>query len=59
MASVRRAKTAAIDRLEFSDVPEPGVAGAALLALQAAGATAFPRAAYPLATSPKISVSPV
>jgi sugar (pentulose or hexulose) kinase len=36
MASVRAAKAAAIDRLEFSDVAEPGVAGAATLALQAA-----------------------
>jgi sugar (pentulose or hexulose) kinase len=35
MASVRRAKAAAIDHLEFSDVAEPGVAGAAILALQA------------------------
>jgi hypothetical protein len=33
---VRAAKAAAIDRLEFSDVAEPGVAGAATLALQAA-----------------------
>jgi sugar (pentulose or hexulose) kinase len=36
MASVRRAKSAAIDRLEFSDVVEPGVAGAARLAARAA-----------------------
>jgi len=35
MASVRRAKAIAIDHLEFSDVAEPGVAGAAMLALQA------------------------
>jgi sugar (pentulose or hexulose) kinase len=35
MASVRRAKAAAIDHLEFSDVAEPGIAGAAMLALQA------------------------
>lgn len=35
MASVRRAKAAAIDRLEFSEVAEPGVLGAALLAREA------------------------
>jgi sugar (pentulose or hexulose) kinase len=32
MASVRTAKSAVIDHLTFSDLPEPGVAGAALLA---------------------------
>ncbi len=36
MASVRCAKAAVIDHLEFSVVPEPGVAGAATLALEAA-----------------------
>jgi sugar (pentulose or hexulose) kinase len=36
MASVRRAKAEAIDHLEFSDVAEPGVIGAAVLALDAA-----------------------
>jgi hypothetical protein len=38
MASVRRAKTAAIDHLEFADLSEPGVLGAAIVALQAASA---------------------
>jgi len=38
MASVRRAKAAAIDHLEFSALSEPGVVGAALVALQAASA---------------------
>jgi sugar (pentulose or hexulose) kinase len=42
MASVRRAKSGAIDHLEFSDVAEPGVAGAALLALQASRSPAAP-----------------
>ncbi|MCW2688890.1 MAG: hypothetical protein JWR37_3780 [Mycobacterium sp.] len=46
MASVRTAKSAVIDRLTFSEVPEPGVAGAALLAQQAVtgvlGSTAYP-----------------
>ncbi|HST82178.1 MAG TPA: FGGY family carbohydrate kinase [Kineosporiaceae bacterium] len=36
MASVRQAKAAAIEHLEFSAVPEPGVLGAAILALAAA-----------------------
>jgi hypothetical protein len=36
MASVRRAKASVIDHLEFSPVSEPGVVGAALVALQAA-----------------------
>jgi sugar (pentulose or hexulose) kinase len=36
MASVRRAKAAEIDHLEFSVVPEPGVVGAAIVALRAA-----------------------
>ncbi len=36
MASVRRAKATAIDHLEFADVPEPGVVGAAIVALRAA-----------------------
>jgi hypothetical protein len=36
MASVRRAKAAAIDHLEFASLPEPGVAGAAIVALRAA-----------------------
>jgi sugar (pentulose or hexulose) kinase len=35
MASVRTAKSAVIDHLTFSDLPEPGVAGAALLAERA------------------------
>jgi sugar (pentulose or hexulose) kinase len=37
MASVRRAKSEVIAHLEFSEVREPGVTGAAVLALQAAG----------------------
>ncbi len=37
MASVRAAKRAVLERLEFSDLTEPGVVGAALLAAQAAG----------------------
>jgi hypothetical protein len=36
MASVRTAKSAVIDHLTFSEVPEPVVAGAALLAHRAA-----------------------
>jgi sugar (pentulose or hexulose) kinase len=36
MASVRTAKSAAIDHLTFSELPEPVVAGAALLAYRAA-----------------------
>ena len=36
MASVRRAKAAVIDHLEFSALPEPGVVGAAIIARQAA-----------------------
>jgi sugar (pentulose or hexulose) kinase len=40
MASVRQAKATAIDHLEFADLPEPGVVGAALVALQAASAPA-------------------
>jgi len=36
MASVRTAKSAVIDHLTFSEVPEPVVAGAALLAQRAA-----------------------
>lgn len=36
MASVRRAKSAVIDHLEFCALPEPGVAGAARAAVQAA-----------------------
>jgi sugar (pentulose or hexulose) kinase len=36
MASVRYAKSTAIEHLEFSDVAEPGVTGAAHLALEAA-----------------------
>jgi hypothetical protein len=39
MASVRLAKSRVIERLEFSDVPEPGVAGSARLAFQAVGGT--------------------
>jgi hypothetical protein len=35
MASVRAAKSAVIDRLTFSELPEPVVAGAALLAQRA------------------------
>ncbi len=38
MASVRAAKRSAIEHLEFSELLEPGVVGAALLAGQAAGA---------------------
>jgi hypothetical protein len=49
MASVRRAKAAAIDHLEFADLPEPGVVGAAIVALQAAS---VPVAASPPPTSP-------
>ncbi len=37
MESVRAAKRAALERLEFSDLREPGVVGAALLAAKAAG----------------------
>ncbi len=37
MESVRAAKRAVLDRLEFSDLREPGVVGAALLAAKAAG----------------------
>jgi sugar (pentulose or hexulose) kinase len=37
MESVRRAKRSAIAHLEFSELREPGVAGAALLAAKAAG----------------------
>ena len=37
MASVRAAKRSAIEHLQFSQLPEPGVIGAALLAGQAAG----------------------
>jgi sugar (pentulose or hexulose) kinase len=37
MESVRAAKRAALEHLEFSDLREPGVVGAALLAAQAAG----------------------
>nr|MBA2770052.1 hypothetical protein [Sporichthyaceae bacterium] len=40
MASVRAAKSSVIDRLTFSPLPEPGVAGAALLAARAAGVPA-------------------
>jgi hypothetical protein len=36
MASVRTAKSAVIDHLTFSELPEPVVAGAALLAHRAA-----------------------
>ena len=50
MASVRRAKTAAIDHLEFADLSEPGVAGAAIVALQAASAPV---------TTANVPVSPV
>jgi sugar (pentulose or hexulose) kinase len=50
MASVRRAKRAAIDHLEFADLPEPGVVGAAIVALQAASVS--------IAT-PKVPASPV
>jgi sugar (pentulose or hexulose) kinase len=50
MASVRRAKAAAIDHLEFADVPEPGVVGAAIIALQAASAPV---------TTPTVSTSHV
>jgi hypothetical protein len=35
MASVRAAKSAVMDHLTFSELPEPGVAGAALLAQRA------------------------
>ncbi len=44
MASVRAAKLSVIDRLTFSPLREPGVTGAALLALQAAGAGSLPDA---------------
>jgi hypothetical protein len=37
MESVRAVKRSAIDHLEFSDLREPGVVGAALLAAKAAG----------------------
>jgi hypothetical protein len=37
MASVRAAKRSVIHHLEFSDLREPGVVGAALLAAKAAG----------------------
>jgi sugar (pentulose or hexulose) kinase len=37
MASVRRAKSSVIARLEFSEIQEPGVLGASILALRAAG----------------------
>jgi sugar (pentulose or hexulose) kinase len=50
MASVRRAKTAAIDHLEFADLSEPGVLGAAIVALQAASAPV---------TTANVPVSPV
>jgi sugar (pentulose or hexulose) kinase len=40
MASVRAAKRSAIAHLEFSELREPGVVGAAVLAAQAAGAGA-------------------
>jgi sugar (pentulose or hexulose) kinase len=40
MASVRAAKRAVIEHLTFSDLPEPGVVGAALLAATAAGVRA-------------------
>jgi sugar (pentulose or hexulose) kinase len=50
MASVRRAKAAAIERLEFADLPEPGVVGAAIVALQAASGSV---------ATPKVPVSPV
>jgi sugar (pentulose or hexulose) kinase len=60
MASVRRAKATAIDRLEFSDVPEPGVAGAVILALQAAAVSPpFPAGQFPARPSPTTSASPV
>src|SRR6185503_3829710 len=39
MASVRRAKASVIDHLEFSAEPEPGVVGAAIVALAAASAS--------------------
>ena len=42
MASVRAAKAAAVERLEFSDETEPGVAGAAILALRAAASAPGP-----------------
>jgi hypothetical protein len=48
MASVRRAKAAAIDHLEFSDVAEPGVLGAATIALRAAS----------IATGPGVHATP-
>ena len=38
MASVRAAKRSAVEHLEFSELLEPGVVGAALLAGQASGA---------------------
>jgi hypothetical protein len=37
MESVRAAKRSVIEHLEFSDLREPGVVGAALLAAKAAG----------------------
>jgi sugar (pentulose or hexulose) kinase len=40
MASVRRAKASVIDHLEFCALPEPGVVGAATVALQAASVAA-------------------
>jgi hypothetical protein len=39
MESVRAAKRSVLEHLEFSDLREPGVVGAALLAAQAAGLT--------------------
>ena len=39
MASVRTAKSAVIDHLTFSELPEPVVAGAALLAERVATAS--------------------
>ena len=42
MASVRRAKSSVIARLEFSEIQEPGVLGAAILALRAAGLQQHP-----------------
>ena len=53
MASVRAAKSAVIDHLTFSPVPEPGVAGAALLAAQAAGVAPPPAPPSPTHTHQK------
>ena len=50
MASIRAAKAAAVERLEFSDQPEPGVAGAAILAERAAALSPEPTTPRPVST---------